>query len=118
MDNDKVKYLTGYIEYVLTSLRYRFKHECFSSENEYRFVFYRPRKKPEKLIGDLPKVKYRAQNGIMIPYLILRVAKAWIWEVKLSPYIKEDNSIEVTKGYLKSKGYSSIRVTHSELPVR
>ena len=46
-ETDKTKDSKGFIQYALKNLQFQFKHECYASEQEYRFVFYLPDKKPE-----------------------------------------------------------------------
>ena len=53
-----------YIYYQLQSMQFIFKHKCFESEKEVRAVFYRPICKHDNFNGELPKINYRAENGL------------------------------------------------------
>ena len=53
-ENDKNQAAKGFIQYALKTFQFQFKHECYSSEQEYRFVFYLPDKKPERLKNEMP----------------------------------------------------------------
>ena len=106
----------NFIRYVLKFLQFKFKHECFSSEEEYRFIFYLPKEKPKNLTNKMPKVEYRSQNGMLIPYIELS-AKRYISEVMTSPYNSSEIILKTTKDYLVSCGIDC-KVYPSELPVR
>ena len=109
----------GFLQRELQILQFKFKHECYATEQEYRFVFYRPRKKPDNLRNALPGIQYRNQNGVLIPYIELRIINGndYLKEVLVSPFIKEDNAESTVKDYLMECGYDC-EVRKSELPVR
>ena len=64
-ESEKMSEALGFIRYALKNFQFQFKHECYSSEQEYRFVFYLPKDKPALLENKLPDVKFRTQNGIL-----------------------------------------------------
>lgn len=107
------------IQYVLKTLQYRFKNECYSSEQEYRFVFYRPYSKPDLLKNELPPVKYRKQNDIVVPYIDIVVDKGnkHLEEVLISPFIKNPIALDTTCEYLAECGFNT-KTRISQLPVR
>lgn len=109
----------AFLQDILQKLQFRFKHECYETEQEYRFVFYRPRKKPQNLMNDLPKVLYRNQNGVLVPYIDLEIedGNSHLLEVLVSPFIEERNAEYTVKDYLMECGYSC-NVRKSMLPVR
>lgn len=108
-----------FIQYRLKILQFQFKHNCYSSEEEYRFVFYLPYNKPEHLKNALPEVKYRVQNGITIPYIdiVVNNANAYLNKVLISPFIENEYVLDTTCDYLTQCGFYCETV-QSELPVR
>ena len=109
----------GFIERALKILQFQFKHECYASEQEYRFVFYRPYDKPNDLQNELPPVKFRLQNGMIVPYidLVIENGECFLDEVLISPYINGDFVVETTHEYLGECGFSC-ETRRSILPVR
>lgn len=109
----------GFIKYALKVFQFQFKHDCYASEQEYRFVFYRPCSKPELLQNDLPEIRYRSQNGVIIPYIDLAIegGASYLSEVLISPFIKSKIVKKTTQEYLSQCGIDC-EVRHSELPVR
>ncbi len=117
--SDSLFEIQGFIKSKLKDFQFVFKHECFESEQEYRYVFYRPKKKPKDLKNELPEVKYRSQDGMVIPYLDIEVSKnAHVAEVLISPYVKNETAQKTIKEYIKSCGFPNCNVRISELPVR
>ena len=109
----------GFIKHALKIFQFQFKHDSYASEQEYRFVFYRPRSKPELLQNDLPEIRYRSQNGVIVPYIDITVegGALYLSEVLISPYIKNSIVQNTTKEYLSKCGFDC-DVRHSDLPVR
>ena len=103
---------------ILQSFQFRFKHECFASEHEYRFVNYRPTVKPEHLKNPLPEVQYRNQNGVVVPYINITVEKAHILEVMISPLVENQFCKATTENLLHSRGFTQCNVSKSKLPTR
>ena len=114
-----VKNARGFISYSLKVLQFQFKHECYASEQEYRFVFYRPYSKPKHLKNELPPVKFRSHNGVIVPYIELEIENGmnFLEEVQISPYIKSDYALDTTHEYLELCGYLG-KTSKSLLPVR
>ena len=108
------------VEAFFKKYRYRFKHECFSSEKELRFVYKRPRVKPDNMDNPLPEVKYRNQGGTIVPYIELEVESAdnYLNGILISPLVKEENVVKRTLDFIQSRGFSTIDIKQSELPVR
>lgn len=115
----KIENAQGFIRYALKIFQFQFKHECYASEQEYRFVFYRPYSKPETLKNELPQVKFRAQNGVVVPYIDIVVDKgtSYLEEVLISPYIESTFALDTTHEYLVECGFSCT-TRKSLLPVR
>ena len=101
----------GLIQSVLKKLQFEFKHECYASEHEYRFVVYQPIRAPE--------VQFRAQDGILVPYMDLTIENGptYLKEVLVSPFIENAFVMDTTKEYLAQCGYDC-PVRQSQLPVR
>ena len=99
--------------------QFQFKHECYSSEQEYRFVFYLPYSKPVHLENKMPNVKFRTQNGMPIPYIDLTVenGSSYLKEVLISPFIENESLLATTNDYLAECGFNCT-TRKSELPVR
>lgn len=118
-EDDKKQAAKGFIQYALKNFQFQFKHECYSSEQEYRFVFYLPDKKPERLENKMPSIKYRIQNGILVPYidLIVENGSSYLEEVLISPFIDSESVVNTTNDYLTQCGFNCT-IRKSELPVR
>ena len=108
-----------FLQFVLQNFQYQFKHQCFASEEEYRFVVYLPYSKPETLKNELPTIKFRTYNGIVVPYidLIVENGSQYLTEVLISPYIKNENALATTSEYLEHCGFLC-KTRLSQLPVR
>lgn len=115
----KVENAQGFILYALKIFQFQFKHECYTTEQEYRFVFYRPHRKPKTLKNELPSVKFRSQNGTIVPYIdiIVNDGADYLTEVLISPYIESDFALTTTQEYLDYCGFSCA-TRQSVLPVR
>lgn len=118
-ESEKITAAKGFIQYALKIFQFQFKHECYASEQEYRFVFYRPYSKPKELKNELPEIKYRSQNGIVVPYIdiVVEDGKTFLEEVLISPYIENQNVVATTCDYLSQCGYNCT-TRKSLLPVR
>ena len=111
---------TNFLVNILKKYQFRFKHECYSSEKEYRYVFYRPMKKPTDLKNELPKINYRAKNGLIIPYLDIEIEKDahYLREIMISPFNKNESAKDTLTDYVTNCGFGEIKISKSELPVR
>lgn len=118
-ENDKRQSAKGFIQYALKTFQFRFKHECYSSEQEYRFVVYIPYSKPQLLKNKLPNVLFRKQNGAPIPYIDLVVDNGdeYLDEIMISPFIENESVLATTSDYLSQCGFNC-KVKLSQLPVR
>ena len=118
---EKGRAAKGLIQTVLKRLQFEFKHECYASEHEYRFVVYRPKEdvKAEFSLNGVPGLRFRAQDGILVPYVDLAIENgpAYLKEVLISPFIENEFVMDTTKEYLAQCEYDC-PVRQSELPVR
>ncbi len=108
-----------FIQFALKNFQFQFKHQCYSSEQEYRFVVYLPYSKPVSLKNELPSVKYRVQNGMVVPYidLVVENGASYLMGILISPYIENQNALATTSDYLEHcEFYCETRL--SKLPVR
>ncbi|MGI2328568.1 DUF2971 domain-containing protein [Planococcus sp. YIM B11945] len=85
-----------------------FKDPAFKSEEEYRIALLTRK-------GEKPKVQFRAQNGVIIPYIAIDFqSKLPIKHVTIGP----KNNVDIAKSgmehYLKWKGYDMEKVTISK----
>ena len=118
-EGDNLENALGFIRYALKVFQFQFKHECYATEQEYRFVFYRPYSKPQMLKNELPPVKFRSQNGVIVPYIdiIVENGASYLSEVLISPFIESDFALATTHEYVGCCGFSCT-TRKSTLPVR
>ena len=66
------------------------------------------------------EIKYREQNGEIVPYLDIVIDDdyAYLNEVLISPFVKNDAVIDVVRDYLSQCGFTDCAVRCSHLPVR
>lgn len=87
-----------------------YKRNCFSNENEYRFVFSKHRNEP--------KTRFRSKNGIIIPYITNHFdSLEFVKSVTLGPTNNMDNALD---GITELLRYNNCRVNvrKSEVPLR
>ncbi len=108
-----------FIRSTLKELQFIFKHECYSSEQEYRYVFYLPQNKPPNLKNELPIVKYRVSGAVLVPYIDLEIdnGDSYLSEIIISPFIESNTTIKTTNDYLTHCGFKC-KARKSILPVR
>ena len=118
-ESEKGNCAKDFIQFALKNFQFQFKNQCYASEEEYRFVVYRPYSKPASLKNELPTVKYRTQKGMVIPYLDLVVENGsnYLSDVLISPYIENQNALTTTSDYLLNCGFNC-KTRLSQLPVR
>lgn len=108
------------IESELQRLQFKFKHECFASEKEYRFVLYLPKKKPTDMCQDLPSIQFRTMNGVIVPYIDLEIPNGneLLQNLLVSPFIIETAKENALRSFLDSRGFHNCNIAFSSLPVR
>jgi hypothetical protein len=107
-----------YITNAIMKLQYKFKHQCFSSEQEFRIVVYRAEKKPDNCKDEITPVHYRAQKGSIIPYLELESDINYLMEIKISPFLQGYNRERILERYAQQCKREKIIISQSLLPVR
>ncbi len=110
--------INAYISEAIKMLQYRFKHNCFSSEKEFRTIVYLPKEKPANYIGNLFPIKYRAQRGLIVPYVEIELNICQIKEIKISPYLQDKNAQKALESYVQQCDANTIIISRSTLPVR
>ena len=104
------------IAHELSQYEFKFKHECFSSEEEVRAIYYVPNNN-----NDLPekrknKIKYRSTQGLIVPYIEINFPREVMREVCIAPNASEE-AVASIKNYLETENYN-VPVKQSKLPVR
>ena len=100
----------------LGKYKFKFKHECFSSEEEVRGIYYVPHN-DEKLPKEKKNIiRYRSQYGMIVPYIEMSFPREAIKEVRIAPNASEDAAASI-KNYLKANNPGT-HVKQSELPIR
>ncbi len=116
------KELELFVGYLVQENEYRFKHECFKNEKEFRFVSYRPIMKPKRMNNDIPEIRYRKQQGVLIPYIEIPCSKDALQSIQISPFVRSGFShsanVGLLQNYLEKQGFARVSVSQSELPVR
>ena len=71
------------------------------------------------LKNELPPVKFRSQNGVIVPYIdiIVENGASYLSEVLISPFIESDFALATTHEYVGCCGFSCT-TRKSTLPVR
>lgn len=100
-----------------------FKKEFFSHEQEYRIVFIQTDVNDKDINPRFnKKIKFRSNNGIIIPYIEIKLEtdhnKLPIETITVGP--KNNIDLAVTGAYylLNYLGYNSVEVKRSEIPIR
>lgn len=104
---------------LLNDSQYLFKHACFANEKEVRLIFHRPMEKPKSLGQEIPPIKYRTQNGMIVPYIEVKSPHLnHLKSVYISPFLRNSQQVPRVEDYLQQKGFPDCKAIQSELPVR
>ena len=100
-----------------------FKNEYFQHEEEVRVIVYVAKKQINGLLKKRPlSVKYRNNNGFVIPYVDLDFSKTVLKNICIGPLAYNDSQKEIQKNVIKEKmfvnGYQDLIVDFSKIPVR
>ena len=101
---------------LLEEYRFVFKNQCFESEKESRAILYIPTdntKHPKECF----EIKYRTNQGMLIPYIERELPIEALLSVRVSP-MASDLAVESIKRYLYECTGRRDVVHKSELPVR
>lgn len=103
------------------NLRYLFKHEAFIHENEIRFILRIPR----SWTGY--DIKFRQKNGIIIPYIDLKMEKRFLKRITIGPLIETPKAKNTLGFLLKQREYqiakdendkNGVYICESAIPIR
>jgi hypothetical protein len=95
----------------LDDMQFSCKDECFSNEEEVRAKVNLP------LNQTGTEIKFRDNNGLLIPYIEIDTDKKYFESARLSPVMSND-AVESTKFFLRYRGYPDNYVDKSNLPIR
>lgn len=100
-----------------------FKKDCFAHEEETRLIISIPDKWSDKVEKrDVFEIKHRFANGLVIPYIELKIPKYCVLEANIGPLMCKDNEKEVQRlvleNLLRDNGYDNACVDYSQIPVR
>ena len=109
-----------YITIGINQLQYIFKDSCFSNEQEYRLIYYRPIEKPKRMKQNLPEIKYRNKQGVVVPYVEINFSdrELKLSQLCISPFLKKTNAFDLSTEFLSKNGFKNCQVYQSDLPVR
>lgn len=100
------------LKQIIFRLSIIFKNEKFKNEREIRFIYT-----PNSLKTN--NVKYRMNNGILIPYIEIKFNKKnTIQNILIGPGKQEQFIIEGTKEFLSSLDCKNIDILDSSIPIR
>jgi hypothetical protein len=96
-----------------------FKNERFQDENEYRLIVQCPYREMMKTIAKVNEIKYRIDNGILVPYFDYYIDDLYnyITDVVVGPKY-DDKLPEITiKEYCESLGIANVKIEKSSIPI-
>lgn len=91
-----------------------FKNSSFQHEEEIRAVITIPKEIKERRF----EIKYRPVNGYIVPYIEVPFPKEIIKEITIGPLLKDKIALNTVIDLLKSRGYDSVEVLNSNIPIR
>ncbi len=115
-NDDKKNAIIEYIDSDLQEFQFIFKNKCFEHEKEVRAILRLPIDfKGNSKISDR---KFRTNNGYIIPYVEYNITTNRIYSIIVPPMLKDDIAERNLRNFLDSKGYSSVKIFNSNIPVR
>ena len=104
---------------MLNTLRIIFKNEAFKHEQEIRAILYRPVEIPQNLSYKLPKLQYRTQAGIIVPYVIVQFYRHrdYLRSITIGPMKSDIAAIHSLNTLLDDRRHHA-EIKTSEIPVR
>lgn len=98
-----------------------FKLDVFEEESEWRVVEFVPKKEG---LNDVDNLKFRSKAGTLIPYRVFpteRVTETGLVQsldyIECGPTVSREEVEQSLAMFLRSEGYSGIRVTSSMIPL-
>lgn len=95
-----------------------FKNEAFEHEDETRLICFASKENIKDEYFNKYVVKYRAANGMLIPYIDIQFEKALLKRITIGPLIEKEKAKETLQMYLQSKNYTDVDIRTSEVPIR
>lgn len=95
-----------------------FKNSAFQHEQEIRLICYVPEDENVNSQCNECAIKFRASHGMMIPYVDVLLYKESLDIMTIGPLINEDIARKNLELYLQKKGYTSVKVMNSNIPIR
>ena len=96
----------------------KFKNEVFKHEQEERLICYIPKKDNAVNFSLKDYIKFREINGCLVPYLNILIDKSALKEIVIGPLIEKEMAKSTIELLLELRGYESIEVDCSKVPVR
>lgn len=114
--------ITSMIAY-LFSIRFSFKHETFSQEQEFRFVIYMENtffiQELKSKDNESEIIKIQTKGDIIVPYIEIPFNKRALESICVSPLIKGKSALESINLLLGKYGYDEdIRILPSTIPLK
>lgn len=106
-----------FIKQFIHKNQFTFKNKAFEYEKEIRAILQIPKDENNKF-ENISERKYRQKNGIIIPYVEYQLPYNAVRTINLAPSIKEDIAQNNLADFLSSKGYKSISIVPSGIPIR
>lgn len=108
-------YIRAWISQFLLAYRYVFKNNAFRHENEMRMVVQLPRYSDRE-------VKFRAKEGLLIPYIEVEFHPLVFSEVTIGPLLEASTAKATLSRFLETQGYARPggreRIFQSSIPIR
>lgn len=107
------------IAWELYNYSYRFKHKAFEYEDEMRVIYYYDHRDT-----DLPEIRFRSRNGLIVPYIQLSFEDSCIKDIINDITIGPLGKDYITKHnlclFFNNKGYNIDQdsITSSDIPIR
>lgn len=102
---------SNYLKWLVKSITPFFKHKGFEEEGEFRFLI--------RNYMELGSVSFRDNGMLIIPYMeIINLGQLPIKEVIIGPSEDFESAHRSLKIFLDAKGYSSVKISKSEIPFR
>ena len=108
---ERVQTIQDYIGIFLSKYRYVFKNRHFEHEKEVRAVIYRKKAMHQE------DIKFRATNGLIIPYIELDFDKHNLHRVTIGPLMEQAAACATLATFLRHSGYHP-RIAMSGVPIR
>jgi len=114
----EIENVIGIIQYLLTNAQFVFKSECFSHEQEVRFILHIPMDNEQDDKEKKFSVNYTTKHGYVTPYVTVPFEKHYLEKIVIAPLSEKELSINTVNALLKQRGYDRIPIVSSNIPIR